>query len=144
MDIEIAKIDGCIAQATRAVARAEAVIANAQSKQFPYAGIDHSTRIFCAILAAQARELAERATKQVGLVLKDAKSDDRAATIEAFFSDSAAHVDTSIAAMSTARLAAQDALTKMACDLVGRAERVLEGDETVDGREITHGSLWYK
>ncbi len=143
-NIEIAKIDGGIAQAVRVVARADAVIANAQSKKFPYSGLDHSTRIFCAILAAQARELAERATKQVGLTLKDAQSDDRAAAIEAFFSDSAAHVDTNFVAMATARIAAQDALTKMAIDIVNRAELVLDGEQTIDGREIVHGDLWYK
>ncbi|MDZ4833853.1 MAG: hypothetical protein SGJ27_08745 [Candidatus Melainabacteria bacterium] len=144
MNNEIAKIDGCVTQALRVVARAEAVIANAQSHDFPYAGLNHATRIFCAILATQARELAERATRQVGLVLKDAQDEDRAATVEAFFNDSAAHVDTDVSSMATARLAAQKAFTKMAVDLVGRAELVLEQEQTLDGRQITHGALWYK
>ncbi len=141
---EIAKIDGFVAQARRVLARAQEVIANAQSKEFPYSSVNHSTRIFCAILAAQARELAERATKQVGIVLADGEGEDRAAVVEAFLADSAAHVGTDVESMTTARLGAQEALTKLACDLVARAERVLEGDETIAGQEIVHGALWYK
>jgi len=141
---EMAKIDGCIAQALRVNARAQAVITNAQSKNWPYSSVSHSTKIFCAILAAQARDLAERATKQVGLELKEAQADDRAATIETFLGESAALTGTDFSSMATARLAAQDALTKLACDLVARAERVLEGDETLSGQEIVHGALYDK
>lgn len=138
------KIDGRIQQAVRVTERAATVIANAQSRNWPYSSLPHPTRIFCAILAAQARELAERATKQVGLEVKSATADDRAAKIEKFFSDSAEHVDTGIDSMATARVAAQGTLITMALDLVARAERVLDGDEGLDGREIVHGALWDK
>jgi hypothetical protein len=141
---EITQIDGRIQQAVRVTERAATVIANAQSQKWPFASINHATRIFCAILAAQARELAERATKQVGVDLKDAGAENRAATIEKFFADSAAHVDTSYESMVAARVAAQNTLVTMALDLVARAERVLEGDEDLNGREIVHGALWYK
>lgn len=144
MNTEMAKIDGCISQALRVNARAQAVIANAQSKSWPYSSLSHPIRIFSAILAAQARDLAERATKQVGLELKNAQADDRATAVEQFLSESAALTGTDFVSMATARLAAQDALTKLAGDLVARAERVLEGDETLDGREIVHGELYDK
>jgi hypothetical protein len=141
---EINQINGRIKQAAQVSERAAAVISHAQSGKWPYSSLNHSTRIFCAILATQARELAERATKQVGVELKDAGSEGLQATIEDFLSRSAEHVDTSFDSMATARIASQKALTTMALDLVARAERVLEGDEDLNGREIVHGELYYK
>lgn len=144
MNIDLSKIDGRLQQAVGITARAREVIANAQSKNWPYTNLPHSTRIFVAILAAQARDMAERAAKQVGLEIKNASADDRAATIEKFFTDSAAHVDTDVVSMADARVAAQAALIETAFELVARAERVIRGDETLSGRAITHGALWDK
>ncbi|MBX3151903.1 hypothetical protein KF728_17225 [Candidatus Obscuribacterales bacterium] len=141
---EITQINGRIKLAVQVTERAAVVIANAQSDKWPYSSLNHSTRIFCAILAAQARELAERATKQVGVELKDAGSEGLQATVEEFLARSAGLVFTNFEAMATARIASQNALTTMALDLVARAERVLEGDEDLNGREIVHGELYYK
>jgi len=43
-----------------------------------------------------------------------------------------------------AHFASLTALNGAACDLINRAIRVLEGDETLDGREIKHGPLYDK
>lgn len=141
---EINQINGRIKAAVQVTERAATVIANAQSGKWPYSSLSHSTRIFCAILAAQARELAERASKQVGVDLKNAGGEDQQETIERFLAESALHVDTSFDSMATARIASQSLLTSMALEMVARAERVLEGDEDLNGREIVHGELYYK
>lgn len=141
---EITQINSRIKSAVQVTERAATVIANAKAGKWPYSSLSHSTRIFCAILATQARELAERATKQVGVDLKDAGAEGQQETVEKFLAESAAHVDTSFDSMATARIASQNTLTTMALDLVARAERVLEGDEDLNGREIVHGELYYK
>jgi len=143
MNIDTARIDGRVRQAVSVTERAAAVIANAQSQKWPYSSVSHPVRIFSAIIATQARELAERATKQVGLDITSA-AEGRAETVAKFFTDSAEHVGTHVEAMASARMAALDALVAMASDTVARAERVLEGDETLSGRPIAHGALWDK
>lgn len=144
MNIDIRAVDERVRQSQALAVRIEAVIRNAQSKQFPYSGLDHPTRIFAAILAAQGRELVERGLKQVGLDAKDAESAERSDKVVAFIAESAQFTGTDSQSMGTARVAAMNTLFSLALDMVARAERVLEQEESIDGREIRHGALWHK
>ncbi len=144
MNIDINAIGERVRQSGSIIARVEEVIRNAQSKQFPYQGLDHPTRIYGAILAAQARDLVQDGLKQVGLELKTAKNEDRDDKVTAFIAESAQFTGTDAQSMGTARVAAMNVLFGLALDLVARAERVLEQTESLDGREIRRGPLWDK
>jgi len=144
MDIDFGRIDSQLNQLRNVAERAETVIKNSQSFAFPYTALNHAHRIFCAILAAQAKELAERAAKQVGLELKASESEDRQSVIAKFLSESAEWTGTDSDSMTVARVNAQESLLKVAQDMVARAERVLERDETMSGQPISHGPLWDK
>lgn len=143
MDLDIQRIQQQHQRMLAIVERAQTTIKNAQKMGFPYQGLNDTQRTFIAILAAQGRDVACAACKQLGLELKSDIAFDPA-VVEEFFRESAALVGTSASCMEGARINAIDALLETATGLVARAERVLEQDETMRGEPIVHGELWYK
>ncbi len=129
-----------IEQALAILGRAGKVIASSTSKEWPYESLRAETRIYCAILAAQARDMAERALSQLGLK-PDSPTEGREWAINDFIVASAEYVGSDNNSMLGARVAAQAVLVDSARSLIERAERVLEGNETVDGRPIIHTDL---
>lgn len=144
MNLDMSRIKSQLRVLQSILDRAQSVIKNSQSRNFPYQGLNDSLRIFCAILAANARDLATAAPKQYGVALNAAGSESLADDIARFFAESAEHVGTDESSMAVARLAAVDALISTASDLVSRAERVLEQDESIGGQPLAKSPLWYK
>lgn len=132
MNREFSQIEGFLSRTSEVRLRASEVIAKAQTASHPYCILDDPVRIYAAILASQARDLAERAAKQVGITDKVADAD-RVDTVYNFFADSAAHIGTKPFQMQAARLAALRVLVDMSEELIARAQRVIESDETIDG-----------
>ncbi len=132
MNQEFREIEGFLARARAVVLRASEVVAKAQTDKHPYCILDDSVRIYAAILATQARELAERASKQVGVTDKVSDAD-RLDVVYDFFADSAAHVGTRPVQMQAARTAALRVLVDMSETVIAQAERVIERDESIDG-----------
>ncbi|MBZ0185368.1 MAG: hypothetical protein K8F91_03875 [Candidatus Obscuribacterales bacterium] len=144
MNIDLNRIQGQLRLLQSIVERAQTVIKSSQSRAFPYQGLNDTQRIFCAILAAQARDLANSGAKQFGVTLCQYDPETLSAAVTKFFSDSADHVGTDPVCMEGARMAAGDALIKTASELVARSERVLEHDETIGGQRLVKGPLWDK
>lgn len=144
MDIDINKVNGLVRQLEGVTSRAKTVIDSAKKGQWPYAGLNHAQRIFCAMLASQGSDLAIEAGKKLGLSIGQDEEQTRLARVETFVRESARFIDTDPDSNATARIAAVSALAEAAADLVARAERVLEQDESLSGQPIRHGALWDK
>ncbi|MBX9694066.1 MAG: hypothetical protein K2Z81_16905 [Cyanobacteria bacterium] len=140
MSVDLRSSNAKIDRASAILTRARSVIANSQSKSWPYDVLNHETRIYCAILAAQARDLALRALSQLGLKA-ETPVEAREEQAAQFVSASADYVSTDPISMLSARVAALSVLVEMAHDLIAKAERVLEGNETVGGAAIVHTDL---
>ena len=144
MDIDINKVNGLVRQLEGVTSRAKTVIDSAKKAQWPYAGLNHAQRIFCALLASQASDLAIETGKKLGLSIGQDEEQTRLARVETFVRESARFIDTDPDSNATARIAAVGALCQAATELVARAERVLEQDESLSGQPIRHGALWDK
>lgn len=144
MDIDISKVNGQVSRLVDVTTRAQTVIDSAKNGQWPYSGLNQTTRIFCALLATQARDLAIETARKLGIALGEDDDAARKSKVETFLKESARFIATDPDSNATARIAAVDALLQTSVELVARAERVLEQDESLSGQPIRHGALWDK
>lgn len=144
MDIDINKVNALVRILEQVTSRAKTVIDKAKKAPWPYTGLNHAQRIFCAMLASSGSDLAIEAGKKLGLSIGQDEEATRQSRVETFVRESARFIDTDPDSNATARIAAVSALAEAAADLVARAERVLEQDESLSGQPIRHGALWDK
>ncbi len=145
MDLGIQDIENLKQRLLNLRSRAEQAIANSQNQNdFPYVTLNHAQRIFAAVLAAQVRDTAQAACKHLGLELNTTPAAEQMEKIATFFSQSASWIGTTPSAMESGRISAVEALIDWATQLIGRAERVLEKDETMSGQRLIHSELWEK
>jgi hypothetical protein len=159
MDLDTRRILAQFSRLARLRACSAEAIANAQKMGWPYAGLNDTQRLFVALLSAEVRDTAMGAFRQFGVGSVENAPQTRGREIEAFlaldidaqmaeiagfYAESAEFTGTTAELMAAGRLAAVDAIIASATEMMDRAVRVLEQDETVSGRAISHGPLWYK
>lgn len=115
-------------------------------RAFPHSA-GEATVLFALALARSAQTLIGDACNPAGFVkytLDQPVEDALLQSLEWLIGRRAQESGVSEVLILEAHLASLTALNATARDLINRAVRVLEGDETLDGREIKHGPLYDK
>ena len=147
MHIDRSKIEQFRTTLAATLKRAREIIANsAEYRQFPHSA-DEATILFAQALARAAASLVKEACNPIGLTdyaLDKPVADALLQSLEWHVGRKAQESGVSPSLILEAQFASVVALNGTANELVNRAVRVLEGDETLDGREIKHSPLYEK
>ncbi|HEY9785932.1 MAG TPA: hypothetical protein V6D17_11055 [Candidatus Obscuribacterales bacterium] len=127
--------------------RIDQVKANAASRDWPYAHVQPSLRIFVHDLADAAEKILRQAGEKLLFTTRERLEEPVSPSHFAAIGERYAKVANDAASsadVAEANCAIVEALWQEAQRLILRAERCLEGDETLSGETIHHGALYYK
>ncbi len=147
MEYDLKRVEAARAHLFRAYEQATDLITKAPCfKQFP-ANANDATILFATALARQAEQLCERGFTAIAVLAgtyHEPVSEMHNIYLDVQYEAEAGKLRVSAQACAEAGLNTAEQFARLAFDLVSRATRCLNGDETVDGREIRHGALWDK
>ncbi len=147
MEYKLERFEAARAHLFRAYEQAVDLIQKAPCfKQFP-ANADEATILFATALARQAERLCVDGFSAISVLpacYHEPVSEMHNIYLDVQYEAEAGKKQVSVAACAAAGLTTAEQFARLAFDLTSRATRCLNGDETVDGREIRHGDLWDK
>lgn len=147
MEYDLKSVEATRAHLFRAYGQAIDLIQKAPCfKQFP-ANAEEATILFATALARQAERLCVDGFAAIAVLpgcYHEPVSEMHGIYMDVQYEAQSGKVGVSAPACAAAGLITAEQFARLAFDLVSRATRCLNGDETVDGREIRHGDLWDK
>lgn len=147
MEYDLSRVESARQSLARAHQLAADLISRAPCfKQFP-ANASESTILFATALARQAEQLTVAGFTAIAVLpggYHEAVSKMHNIFMDVQYEAEAGKLRVSPSACAEAGLNTAEQFARLAFDLVNRATRCLDGEETVDGREIRRGALWDK
>ncbi|MCC6979048.1 MAG: hypothetical protein IT343_12055 [Candidatus Melainabacteria bacterium] len=148
METQVEKINSVRRVLADLVTRINESEASAQSREWPHASLTGVVRAYVVSQAAIARSLVHSIAQQLGFPGPDAIAQSvEGSTVTRFIGGTMMLAQASGVSADEAQKAAFatiDEQKKRAVELVRHVEAVVEGEETIEGRQIQHGPLHYK
>lgn len=148
METQVEKIDSVRRVLAGLLTRLSENETKARSREWPFAGLSGETRAYVVNQSAIARGLISTIAAQLGFQGPDMiEKPLEGSTVSHFIGSTMMLAQASGVSADEAQAAAfasVEQLKKLVVDIVRHLEAVVEGDETIDGRAITHGALYYK
>lgn len=148
METQVAKIETTRRGLASVIARIVEIEAKAQSREWPHAHLTGLTRAYAidqitvahGIIAIAAGKLGFK-TENMTLEAVDGSA------VTCFYANCMVLAQVAGCSKEDAEEAVFQSIRKLqtqACEIIRHVDNVIEGDETIDGREIRHGALHYK
>lgn len=128
--------------------RARQALMNAVSVEWPYTHLQPQVRVFASRLLKTADQLLIQAAHELAFLSEETLGrpvdETQLASVSNRLELSAGEASIPVEAVHEAVDHFVEAISTQAQSLIIRAEACLEGEQTLDGREIQHGDLYYK
>jgi len=148
METQVDKIDSARRVLAGLISRINESETNARSRDWPHAGLTGVVRAYVVNQTAIARGLVSSIAQQLGFQGPDSIGQSlEGSTVTRFIGSTMMLAQASGVSPDEAQqaaFAAIDEQKKRVVELVRHVEAVVEGEETIDGRQLQHGPLHYK